>query len=69
MEESSGSEFRVDVMDLQRGTTEAAPDPKQLILQILPEGLSHFFFFRGRGYGEPGPTASAPICRRGSPNS
>src|SRR5262249_5489911 len=46
LEEVTPAEFRVDVTE-PGGVTNPAPDPKQLIQQVLPEGLSGFFFFRG----------------------
>ncbi len=46
IEEALPPEFRVDIMD-HGGVTTPAPDPIQLIKQLLPEGLSRFFFFRG----------------------
>jgi DNA sulfur modification protein DndD len=46
IEEAIPPEFRVDIMG-DGGQTVPAPDPKQLIQQLLPEGLSRFFFFRG----------------------
>ena len=46
VEEASPPEFRVDVMD-EKGVSTLAGDPKQLIHQMLPVGLSRFFFFRG----------------------
>lgn len=65
VEEVGTSEFRVDVMDLQRGTTEPAPDPKQLISQVLPQGLSHFFFFRGEDMENLALQSSAPELAKG----
>ncbi len=46
VEEVGAPEFRVDVMD-EKGITNPAGDPKQLIQQMLPVGLSRFFFFHG----------------------
>lgn len=46
VEEVSPPDFRIDVMDAN-GQSSKAPDPKQLIQQILPERLTGFFFFRG----------------------
>jgi DNA sulfur modification protein DndD len=46
LEEIGVPDFRVDVMD-ENGVTSPAADPKQLVQQMLPEGLCRFFFFRG----------------------
>ncbi len=46
LEEVRAPEFRIDIRD-EDGNTTKAPDPKQLIQQLLPDKLSRFFFFRG----------------------
>jgi|GEM_PF-1935833 len=46
LEEAVPQEFRIDIMDAN-GVTTPAGDPRQLVQQLLPEGLCRFFFFRG----------------------
>ena len=46
VDEIRAPELRIDITDGE-GNTLKAPDPRQLIQQILPDKLSRFFFFRG----------------------
>jgi DNA sulfur modification protein DndD len=64
IEEAIPPEFRVDIMD-DGGVTTPAPDPKQLIQQLLPDGLSGFFFFRGEDMENLALQSSGPELQNG----
>ena len=62
--EVAPNDLRVDVMD-SNGVTTVAPDPRQLIQQILPEGLRGFFFFRGEDMETMALQSSGPELSKG----
>ena len=57
-------QLRVDRTD-ESGETVEIPDPKQQILQLLPEGLCRFFFFRGEDMEALALRTSAGVLKEG----